>query len=166
MPDGFTWRPTGDALLDACVHCSDFFLDAPFGQGIARRAHVLAEGAPSTKPETIHDALTINDPVRLGPENILGNPIPRKTRGKRTHSPPPLLPPRPIVVRFRGPGVDDSQPPSPVQGTGVTSIENQFGKLGCGQPAKEGARPTGTYHPYRPGAQSHRPYRPPDPEGG
>ncbi|KAB8294143.1 hypothetical protein EYC80_009586 [Monilinia laxa] len=98
MPYGFTWDRDGDALFDACLHYSDHFVDAPFGQGIARRAQAVGPGKLHERQKSMHDALTIGNPIRVGPENILGDRFPRRTGVERTPSPPsPPLPSRPII---------------------------------------------------------------------
>ncbi|KAA8565869.1 hypothetical protein EYC84_009685 [Monilinia fructicola] len=73
MPYGFTWDRDGDALFEACLHYSDHFVDAPFGQGIARRAQALAPGELHKKQKNMHDALTTGNPIRVGPKDILGD---------------------------------------------------------------------------------------------
>lgn len=50
--------------------------------------------------------------------------------------------------------------PEQGQGTDKLSIEDQLGKLGWGQPAKESVNPTGTYQQYRPRAQPTSGYKP------
>ncbi|KAJ8063216.1 hypothetical protein OCU04_008453 [Sclerotinia nivalis] len=142
MPDGFTWDPAGDELLDACIYYSDHFVDAPLGQGIARRANVHAPSPQAPKRQrNAHETLTEGDPMRLGLKDLLGDPLPQGPDDEDERRPPLLPRPidRPIKGRFgaarsktssrtrgeaggqpnriykphRGPGANDSQPASP-----------------------------------------------------
>ncbi|ESZ94714.1 hypothetical protein SBOR_4908 [Sclerotinia borealis F-4128] len=195
MPGGFSFDSAGDVLFEACVYYSEFFVDAPLGQGIVRRADVNAPIPRAlTRQKSVHEIMTEKESMRLGPKDILEAPIPQGTDNERVLPPPE--PPRPIQGRFgagwqkptgtvtgtgvggqpattykpyRGPGVDDSQPSSPVPAAGpadpTTAFEDQFGRLGWGVPSGEGVKPTTTYQSYRPGAQpmpTYKPYQKPE----
>ncbi|KAF7950407.1 hypothetical protein EAE96_007693 [Botrytis aclada] len=76
MPDGFTDDEAGDELFMACIWHSPYFTDAPYRQGIARRAELVAPGiGPYMAPplKNFHQSLTQGDPMRLGIKDILGD---------------------------------------------------------------------------------------------
>lgn len=76
MPDGFTEDEAGEEIFLACIWHSPYFVDAPYRQGLARRADIEAPGnGPYIAPvlKNIHQSLTRGDPMRLGIKDILGD---------------------------------------------------------------------------------------------
>ncbi|CAD6449186.1 b86ad938-e11b-4961-8da9-a20bcaafa374-CDS [Sclerotinia trifoliorum] len=101
IPQGFSWDPAGDELLDACIYYSDHFVDAPIGQGIARRANVHAPSAQARKRQkNAHELMTEGDPIRLGFKELVGEPLPRRPDVEDKLLPPPL--PRSIERPIEG----------------------------------------------------------------
>ncbi|KAI9650892.1 hypothetical protein NHQ30_000927 [Ciborinia camelliae] len=165
MPHGFPYGSAGDALLYECIYYSDYFVDAPHGQRVARRkGNVTARSIQvPTQGKSVHETIAQADPMRLGPQD-LGIPVPllpppRPVQGGfgagSHHVPGAASQPTPTHQPHRPPKAEGSQPPSP-------TFEERFGSLGWGNPPQGGA--TSTYQPRRPVARpkpTYRPYGPP-----
>lgn len=79
-------------------------MDAPFVQGVARRAEVKIEKPfeQHKKPKTVHEALMVGSKVRLGVGDAFGEPVPLKLG--ETPTPPSPRNSRPITEKGFGSG--------------------------------------------------------------